>query len=213
MSKVYRKSFFSMMVKTKLSIAEKRDRDAGKAFLKVEKFVKECSYSTYKEAQRFVNMRLSGYSYDRVAKNLGVTEETVRWRDTEVLSKKLYSLFGDDFFSLLNEYSVHKSEVDKRIFLVNMSDKRVNDYVLSDISTLINGEMIGKLSLSDVNLSSCNKEIAFLSRHSLSTIKRELADLSIEKLAYLLDILEGYSGTLEEKYYLLGVLGEEEVNL
>ena len=94
-----------------------------------------------------------------------------------------------------------------------MSDKRVHDYVLSDISSLINGEMIGKLSLSDINLSSCNKEIAFLSRHSLSTIKRELADLSIEKLAYLLDILEGYSGTLEDKYYLLGVLGEEEVNL
>lgn len=183
-----RVSFFKRLLEVKDEIGQKRDAEAGRAWLKVKVFAEGGEYSTFKKADDFVKMLLLGYKDDYIARSLGISEVTVRVHKRN-LSATLYDLFGDDFFDMLLDYRRCKKDVDMRITIAENSILSLFDFVSDDVIAGVSlavkeGERFEGISLDD-----CSKEVSFLVRHSKKKVKEELKSLDFSKLSYLVSLL------------------------
>lgn len=213
MSKVYCKSFFGELRKLKKDIYEKKDSEAGKAYMTVEKFVLGCSYTNYKEASKFVQFLMQGYTDTHIAQYFGIKEASVRWRETEDLGKKLYSIFGYDFFDLMKDYSSNKKQVDRILFVATNSGNNRSECIVSEVSNSIMFAMEGKELLEEIDISECRAELSFFAKHSISTLQKEMSELDVRKLEYLMRVLDGTAGTINDRYNFMclmkGTKGED----
>ena len=202
MQRVNSKSFFKEMISLKRMIEEKRDKELGVLYLDLERYVLDCSYTSYKYSSTIVRMLLEGRSSEEVAQTLGIAESTVRYHETTSLSKKLYSVFGKDFFRLIRDYEENKREIDRRLFLALRFNTDRYSYCMSDIIKEVRNKL--PLALSDktdyFNVVDCGKELAFLSKYSLSSMERDMKELDLFKLEYLMKILDGSRGTVDERF-------------
>lgn len=196
-----RTSFFTRMRLLKRDIQSRRDAVAGRLFLPVEKYVRGCTYTTYKGATRFVELVLGGYSDDQVAERLGVSNNTVRWREHE-LSCILYNIFGEDFFDMMKEPEEHMEKLEKLVYLTKV-DCRREEYVPIDVIASVNEAVSEEFKLDSMGLEDCLEEISFLAKYSIPGMVEELAGLDEYKLEYLFRVLEGSAGTLDDRFVLL----------
>lgn len=209
MSKVYCKSFFSELRKLKKDIYEKKDSEAGKVYVSVEKFVLGCSYTNYKEAPKFVQFLIQGYTDSHIAQYFGIKEASVRWRETEDLGKKLYAIFGVDFFELMKDYSANRKKIDRVLYVATNSGNNRNECITTEISNYVMGEMDGKSLLEEIDLSECRGELSFLAKHSIPTLHKEMEGLDISKLEYLMRVLDGTAGSIDDRYNFMCLMKEQ----
>ena len=205
-------SFFRRMLEVKEEIGQKKDVGAGRAWLKVKAFVEEGEYSSFRKADDFVKMLLSGYTDEYIARALGISEVTVRVHKRN-LSIALYDLFGDDFFDMLLDYRNHQKDVEMRILIAQESNLSCFDFVSDDVVAGISLSLEGKSVEGDISFDDCSKEISFLVRHSKQKIKGELKSLDASKLLYLIDLLS--KPTREnagERQRLIGLLSGGDLN-
>ena len=211
---MYKISFYRAMKLAKEDIASKKDKPAGELWLRVKDFMVAGNFSKYKKAGQLSKSILEGYSDSYTARVLGVEESTVRVHINN-LSKELYNLFGNDFFDLLKDYSTNKKEIERRLTGVETVQLSSRDVLPEELLILITKSPRFGTSLekNDIDLSSCHAEISFLMRHSNSKLKSELSTLSIEKLNYLLDLIDlKVDATARGELLALLINKEEQVN-
>lgn len=202
MQRVNSKSFFKEMISLKKMIEAKRDKELGSIYLDLERYVLDCSYSSYKYSPTISRMLLDGRSSEEIGQTLGISDSTVRYHESTSLSKKLYAIFGKDFFRLIRDYESNKREVDRRIFLALRSNTDRYSYCMSDVIKEVRNKLpLAVAETTDYfNIVDCGKELAFLSKYSLSNMERDIKDLDLFKLEYLMKILDGERGTVDERF-------------
>lgn len=187
----------------KKEIQEKKDREAGIAYVNLEKYVLGCKYSKYKYASVLVRMLLEGRSEQDISNTMGISESTIRYHESTSLSKKLYEIFGKDFFRLMKDYKENKSEIDRRLFLALRSDTSRYDYCMSDVISEVKNRIVDEdvnTLVEDFDIRDCAKELAFVSKYSLSNMRRDLSSLDLHKLEYLMKVLDGEKGSVDERF-------------
>lgn len=205
-----RASFFTKMRQLKKDIYSRRDVNAAKIYAQVERYVLDCSYTTYKDARRFVKFVMGGYTDDQVSAQMGVRNETVRWRE-HTLSICLYGIFGDHFFEAMQDVEANEKELDNILYYIRSKSLR-EEYVLTDIVALIRADQSNTLpeDLFKFSLDDCFEEIDFLNKHSLPRVKKEFERLDVNKLQYLLSMLEGDAGSVDDCCKLFKALDVHE---
>ncbi len=190
------------MITLKKKIEKEKNRELAILYIEIERYIKDCSYSSYKYASTIVRMLLEGRKSEDIAESLGIAESTVRYHETTSLSKKLYEIFGKDFFRLIFDYEDNKREVNKRVFLALRSNSDRYSYCMSDVIKEVriatNSTIAEKTDY--FNILECTRELAFLSKYSLSNMEKELKELDVFKLEYLMKILDGERGTVDERF-------------
>lgn len=207
LQKVYSKSFFKEMRRVKKRIEEERNVQAGRLYVKVEKFVLNCSYSSYKYAKTLVKLFLEGRSEKEISEVMGISEVTVRYHELTSLSNKLYSIYGKDFFNLMKDFYENKEELRRRVLYVDCVEKNKYDYCVSNVISEAK-EDYSDLCLSTYDIKDCSKELDFILKYSIKSIKEEMKQLDKDKLNYLLSVIDGEAGSVTDRCNLIFRLEE-----
>lgn len=146
----------------------------------VEDFVYGGSYTKSEGQKTFLRMR--NLDENALADFMGCTSSNVR-RIRSALSKKLYSMFGDDFFD-----KIYQRKIDdcKLVFGVVSGVLDVGEVIPSYLESLI-----GRNASFNAweNPSSCINELKFLVKYSEKSIKRDFESIDKKKLAYVANVL------------------------
>lgn len=195
------RSFFTAMTMAKDEIRKKKDLAAGEVYKQVEAFVQSGVYSSYKKIKQMVSIYINRGSDKDAALALGISEVTARVHKRNA-SIELYKVFGEDFFSLLMEYELNKEEISRRIDLLSASTTKSSELLPIEIYTRIKGEY-KPLKRGDYSINECLQEINFLSIYSVQRALSELSQLDLNKLRYILAMLDGRAGTTADRYQLI----------
>lgn len=181
-----------MMPSTKL-------KELREIYNSVYDFVVSGSYTSIKIGKKVIRYALLGKKDKEVAKLLGKDEHRIRDARKRI-SDSLYSIYGYDFFDLV--YNGDYDECNRRIFVVGELSKRPVDYVPLDIIDVLGSkECKGTYDIVD-----CFDEVNFLVNNCKASIERQLAYLDMDKLCYLIKVLDGTKGTVSDKYDLIKLL-------
>lgn len=201
------RSFYRSMLDCRGEIYKKRDRAAADVYSSVEKFLKDGKYSTYRKANELSIMRLSNYSEEAMAAQLGVNVGTVRTH-TRNVSNELYQLFGTNFFDMLSNYAEYRLKVDAVLYRVKHQGDMAVTHVLPDVVSAVKDSVTGTRSFP---LGECSQELDFLRRYSRSFLSEALKEVNINKLMYLIDILDGNKGSPDEWNTVISFVSGEVV--
>lgn len=200
------RNFFLQMKDCKQTIAQKRDRKAAGVYSSVEAFLRSGNYSTYKKANLMVSMFLDGVPAAKIGARLNMSEGSVKNRLRSMISTELFALFGEDFFQNLAAYSEseeNKQAVDISMKRVSCAGVSVIDYLLSDLVSYIGSSD----DVKSFNMCDCAKEMDLLCDFSVSAFQKKAKACDLEKLKYLLGVLEGTKGTSKDWAELVDWLG------
>lgn len=198
----YVKNFFRCLMDCKSSITKSGNVSAGRIWVLVRNFACKGEYSGYKKAGTLAELTINGYSDTYIAAKLEINESTVRVHRREI-SNELFRLFGEDFLVLLADYSNNIDEVEKRADIVRNFNVHASDLIALEILEIANSY---EFETVEFNLSDCQDEIRFLKTHSRKNIREGLKNLDINKLHYLISILNNSDGTPSDRYALLSIM-------
>lgn len=203
------KNFFKSVNKMKEYAYEERDVELGRYLLKLVDYLKAGEYTSYRKIKDLVHWSWEGYSDKFIADSLCITESTLRV-NSRTVSNDLYRIFGDDFFDLLKDFSTNKQELENRLELAKKLRNKAVNYIIRDVLEKV--EDIDNLDLKGIKSYDCKEEIKFLQKYNLEELISTLNKLDLRKIAYLRNVLNGVSGTMDERYYLLDLMskGTEE---
>lgn len=190
------KNFFRAMISCKDTIFEKKDRPAADVFVKVRAFVEDGSYSTCKRAKALAEMRLKGCDAHIIAEHFSVAYDTIR-TELKKMSKELWGIFPEDFFEKLSDYRENKGYVDSVVSALGYHGSSADNLVLLDVTRSIRNtkrvDSVMKYALDD-----CQKEIEFLQRYSKAFYEKDLSTVDLQKLRYLIGVLDGEDTVLQQ---------------
>lgn len=198
------------MKRIKEDIASSRDKDAANLWLEVKSLLTECKYYSYKNSLDIASFSLEGYNDTAISVKLNISESTVRWHKMQ-MSNKLYGIFGEDFFEVFtNSLLDDKEIITNRIRIAKANLMIGADFIEKLLPMDVMVKVRNKVSMVndevDFSLDDCIREINFLARYSMSSVSKELDELNSDKMAYLLGIIEGSKGTVEDKGFLFDKL-------
>ena len=196
------------MQKHKKEIEKNRDKGAAKVWVSVQKFMEDGSFSTYKKAGTLCRLEMTGYSDERIAEYLNIKETTLRVHKRNI-SIELFNLFGEDFFDLLSDYDRNSKELILRTKIVCIKNDDINKLIPTEITSYIDSKAVGLKDV-DYSLSSCDDEISFVLRHSVSKLKTEMDLLDMRKLKYVLGLLRSECGTVRDRFDIKSLFLELE---
>ena len=200
-----KKGFLVDMLACKDIIARNKDREAGKVWLAVQTFVESGCYSSYRRAGELTRLSLQGYKDGYISNYMKVSEQTVRFYRMNI-SKQLYSLFGDGFFDLLSNYQWHKDEVTARVTSVNYMFLHSVDFLPNEVLVMLNNSKV--VPCDDFSLMDCKKELIFLNRYCMQSLRDDFKKLDRVKLDYLIRMLDGLVGTPIDRYKVLSLVAD-----
>lgn len=202
------RSFFRAMLECRDVIYSKRDRPAADVYSSVETFLKEGRYSSYRKANELSAMKLSRYSEDAIASQLGVSVSTVRTHSSNV-SAELYGLFGVNFFDMLSNYAENSLKVNTVLYRIKHQNEMAVSYVLSDALHEVKSRKPYSAEKS-FSIKDCGQELDFLRRYSRQFLSQAIKEVDMDKVMYLIDVLDGLAGTPEDWVYLVSHMTEED---
>ena len=198
----YKKNFFTKFNELKKSIYERRVREEAELWLKLQDAILSGNFSTLKRADEFARLWLEGYNDYAVSLKLNMQESTIR-QYRKQLSDELYDITGDDFFSLFESFNKNKEKLNKILYILSHTKKNgwkgSSDLIPLDTYTIFKSCVMNEESI-DFSIDDCKKELSFLSRYSIQNIKKDMNKLNLERLKYVIDVLEGTKGTMDDKY-------------
>lgn len=181
------------------SMTESQAKALKEIYNSVYDFVLSGSYTSIKIGSKVIRYTLLGKKDKEIAPLMGKDEHRIR-EARKKISDTLYSIYGYDFFDLI--YEGNYDECNKRIFLVGELSKKPVDYVPLDIIDVVGS----RECKSTYDIVDCFDEVNFLVSNCRASIERQLAYLDMDKLCYLIKVLEGRKGTLSDKYDLVKLL-------
>ena len=163
----------------------------------VKDFIMKGTFTRYKKVEIYLDYWGEPDSY--MADRTGIKEGTIRVTRRE-LSNTLYELFGYDFFSVLEKGD--KESITEGLYRFALASKKISSrtYVYRGIADEIK-KKANRLEYLDLN--DCHNEIEFLSRHSIKRVEKELSMLDVDKLGYLLNMLDNEEGTSQDIIHLV----------
>ena len=169
----------------------------------VKDFVLEGTFTNYKKVKTLLSYW--GYPDNYVSKMTGMKGGTVRVARRN-LSNELYELFGYDFFEVLS-IGDKKALVDGKARLdLAKSGFSAENFLYRELIMKI----CSQAEVDDsIDVKSCAPEIQFLVRHSKQNVERELSRLDVNKLAYLVRMLNNETGTLLNIHNLIKCFEKE----
>lgn len=198
----YKKNFFTKFNELKKSIYERRVREEAELWLKLQDAILSGNFSTLKRADEFARLWLEGYNDYAVSLKLNMQESTIR-QYRKQLSDELYDITGDDFFSLFESFNKNKEKLNKILYILSHTKKNgwkgSSDLIPLDTYTIFKSCVMNEESI-DFSIDDCKKELSFISRYSIQNIKKDMNKLNLERLKYVIDVLEGTKGTMDDKY-------------
>ena len=105
----------------------------------------------------------------------------------------------------MKDVAANRERLEKLIYLIKGSSLK-EDYVPMDIVNFVSERADEGQPIESMPLQECYQEVDFLCRHSIPSILGELRDLDPFKLDYLFRIIEGNSGSLDDRYELMKLL-------
>lgn len=172
------------------AIERSRDKEAGRAYVKVKRYIERGGFSSVRYDGEFSILVMDGYDDDYIANKFGISVATVRGHRRRI-GKALESILGEDFCQLFYHYQDNKEEIRKRTIGLEVNDVSTFDLLPRE---LIGSQDCRRQKLS-FDLSDCRDELDFLEKHCLSIINSERSRLDVNKIAYLLDVIDGYCGS------------------
>lgn len=200
-----RSGFLMEFVAVKDAIGRSRDTEAGKAYLRAKKYIEKGGFSAVRYDGEFASLVMAGYDDDYIAHKFGIALETVRGHRRRV-SKALDSALGDDFCQLFYHFQENKDEISKRIKALEINDITSYDLLPRELLAVTPEKGVSF----NFKLDDCTEELLFLEKHCISAIDSERSMLDMNKLAYLLDIIDGKTGSISDRTDLLLKLMPEE---
>lgn len=194
------RSFFRSLVVARQEAEQVQNSEVLSVIDWVEKWMKTTPFSTYKKKNIITdNYELSNRE---LSFQLGITEKSAK-EVRLALSRELFQIFGSDFFQVLTSGTEEGRKETQR---------RINFAVSSFGVESIRKDVIIALKKSNVaefpaNIESCESEVDFLKRNTVSSLESELSELNIGKLKYLVSLLEGNSRNYKDKVELTQTLG------
>lgn len=196
------RSFFTAMSIAKTEIKKRRDRSAAEVYKEVEAFVESGVYTSYKGISTLATMYLNGGKDENIAIALGISESTVRVHKRNI-SNQLYVLFGEDFFSLFEDFSSNREEIYNRLKIASAKPISPNEILDIEILSNIEGLKTKSERTQDYSIGECSKEIRFINLYNKKAVQKELEGLDKNKLRYILEVLDGRAGTPADRYQLI----------
>lgn len=188
------KNFFSVMLNCKRIIFENRDRLAADVYKKVQVFVESGVYSKCKKADDIASMTLNGYNAYVIAEKYNLSYETIRVEKRQI-SEELWRIFPVDFFSKLCEYRENKEYIDDCLYSISHLNVKSSNLVFFDVVKEIKDKPCKNSSI-EYDYTELRNEIDFLMRYSREFFKFDLANVDIDKLKYLIDVIDGNTGNV-----------------
>lgn len=204
---VYRKNFLSKMIKLKQEIGETKNREAAVEYVRLNKFVLGCTYTKYYKAKNLVQYFLGGHTSEQCSVYLGISQSNTR-DQLRLISDILFNIFGEDFFELFENFKSNAKEIRKRLYVSDHSTYTSCDYISVDLLNLITSEKpkkVGKYKIEE-----CRNEFKFIIKHSNPVIRSELKVLDKSKLNFLIGVLDGNMGTIDERFNFIKSLETKE---
>lgn len=150
----------------------------------VRDFILKGTFTRYKKVNQILDYWGESDSY--VSKMTGMKESTVRVTRRN-LSKELYELFGYDFFNLVSQGT--DEAIEKGRVRLSLADKNIcaDTFIYREIIDTIKRKSTGN---ENIDIDSCIFEIQFLMKHSKGTVEKEMSMLDMDKLAYIIKMLD-----------------------
>lgn len=202
MSRV-RKWFF-----TRIDMAEKEAQKSGnreklRVIWNVRNYIKSGSFSSRKNAARV--LYYWGYPDSYVSKRTGLSETNVR-NIRGTTSEELYKIFGEAFLDNLDKGSEESLRACRQSLDLIVSGRSAKDFFSMDLIDYVNSKSTG----GSFEISECHKEYEFLKKYSLPVFRADLSRVDVNKVAFLLRVLDGTEGMLEDTYGFMKRLKELE---
>ena len=171
--------------------------------VEVKNFIMKGTFTGYKKVDTV--LAYWGHQDSFVSEMTGMKEGTVR-QARRNMSNELYELFGYDFFEVVSAGdSKAIKEGSYRLYLAEKGYKSDN-FLYRELITQIKA---GEESDEAIDVSTCASEIQFLVRHSKQSIEREMSMLDINKLSYLVKMLDNEVDTPLNIRYLIKCFEKE----
>lgn len=198
------KNFFSAMLKCKDSIIKKRDKASAEAYLNLRKFLETEKYSSCKKANEIAKLTLDGYDVHYIASYFGKSYDTIRTEKRRI-SDELWKMFPKDFFERFEDFSKNQTFINGCLSSLGSfnltSDKILFLELVNTVRTKSGLSYDGKF-----DYALFREELQFLKLYSKLFIDSDLENVDISKLKYLLDVLDGRSGSIFEKGEILKII-------
>lgn len=175
-------NFFDRFSNTSKRFSSSEDIEVRSFLIDLEKYLIGLSYASVRnpeEVSRFLFAKT-----DETAVAWNVSEEAVRVKKRR-LSRKVFSVLGNDFFMLFDKGEEGLAEAKSRLSSAQDDSSTITLFPSSLISQLRSVR-----PAEDVSMSDCADELAFLNRYCNDSMERELSDLDATKLAYLFDVVD-----------------------
>lgn len=175
-------NFFDRFSNTSKRFSSSEDIEVRSFLIDLEKYLIGLSYASVRnpeEVSRFLFAKT-----DETAVAWNVSEEAVRVKKRR-LSRKVFSVLGNDFFMLFDKGEEGLTEAKSRLSSAQDDSSTVTLFPSSLISQLRSVRPAEDASMSD-----CADELAFLNRYCNDRMERELSELDATKLAYLFDVVD-----------------------
>lgn len=189
------RSFFTSL-RVEREYAEKTNNKETLLILDwIEDWMISTPFSSYKKVKTV--LKNYGASNRDLALLLGVAEKTAKDARLSV-SKELFGLFGSDFFHVLRDNSEQaKKDIKNRINFVRSQFGL--DNLRPDLLVQIRSVPANPVVLDSIKVSDCADELRFLKVNTTSSLSEGLSKLDMQKLHFLLELIEGNRGTQSDR--------------
>lgn len=184
---LFMKNFFSIMIRCKDEIYERKDRLAAEAFIKVKSFVENEKYSRCKKANEIAKFSLRGYNVKELAEKFGISVEGAKSEKRKV-SEELWRIFPYDFFDKLKEYRENKDFIENFLYSLSLYNLKSDNLLLWDV---VDAVRCCDSSNVNYNLSDLVDEVDFVSRYSKVFFEHDISNIDVSKLKYIVDVIDG----------------------
>lgn len=188
----YKKNFFKEFLSLKEVIAKEKNKEAATVWLEIKELLLTGKYSNYRKTKELAELILNGYVDSAISIKLNVDENTVR-TNKRTLSNELYSIFGEDFIDLFQNFNKNRSLINKRIILAKANFSGGASYIANqlpiDVVSLLRGYSLEEGVITSFNIEDCKKELQFLGRFCIKNIQKELSELDPAKVAYIFKLI------------------------
>ena len=188
------------------AIGRSRDAEAGRMYLRAKKFIEKGGYSNVRYDGEFASLIMAGYDDDYIGHKFNIALETVRGHRRRI-GKALDSVLGEDFCQLFYHFQENKDEIDRRIRGLEICDVTSYDLLPRELLAVTPEKGVAF----SFQLKDCIDELEFLEKHCLASIDFERSTLDMNKLAYLINVVDGVSGSYSDRNEVLAKLMPREV--
>lgn len=197
------RSFFYKLDKLISSSWDCSDTSLSHQLGELKEIIKEGNFTTYKKAKLLLSYW--GETDKYTSKMTGLSESTVRVVRRN-MSNTLYEKLGHDFFDVVNTHN--KNAVKECAFRVRLLENKMDAryYIPRDILDIINSNKV--IENDNISVTDCGKEIQFLLSHSKLAIEREISTLDINKLSYIIGMLDNEKDIHENRIRLMEVFNK-----